>query len=88
MLVKLLTSSSMRSICFGSRIAVQQSSSLFSPASLRFSTAETLPRQHVGTNYAIQLKQPAGHCVILILFSISRTLQAESFKVSVRCWST
>ena len=88
MLVKLLASSSMLSICFGSRIAVQHSCSLFSPASSGFLTAETLPRQHVGTNYVIRLKQPAGHCVILNLFNILRTLQAESSEASVLCRST
>ena len=88
MLGKLLVSSSVLSICFGSRIAVQQSSSLFSPTSSRFLTAETLRRQHVGTNYVIRLKQPAGHCVILNLFNILRTLQAESSEVSVLCRST
>ena len=88
MLGKLLVSSSVLSICFGSRIAVQQSSSLFSPASLRFSTAETLPRQHVGTNYAIGVRQSAGHCVVLNPFNILRTLQAESSEVSVLCRST
>ena len=88
MLGKLLASSSVLSICFGSRIAVQHSSSPFSPASSGFLTAETLPRQHVGTNYAIRLKQPAGHCVVLNLFNILRTLQAESSEVSVLCRST
>ena len=88
MLGKLLASSSVLSICFGSRIAVQQSSSLFSPASLRFSTAETLPRQHVGTNYAIGVRQSAGHCVVLNPFNILWTLEAEWSKVSLLCRST
>ena len=87
MLRELLASSSELSICFDFPIAVQHLPSPFSAASSGFLTAVTLLRLHVGTNYAIKLKQPAGHCVILILFSISRTLQAESFKVSVRCWS-
>ena len=88
MLGKLLASSSVLSICFGSRIAVQHSSSPFSPASSGFLIAETLLRQHVGTNYAIRLKQPAGHCVVLNLFNILRTLQAERSEVSVLCRST
>ena len=85
---KQLASSSVPSICFGSCIAVQQSSLLFSQASSRFLTAETLPRQHVGTNYAIGVRQSAGHCVVLNPFNILRTLQAEWSKVSVLCRST
>ena len=85
---KQLASSSVPSICFGSRIAVQHSSSPFSPASSGFLTAETLPRQHVGTNYIIGVRQSAGHCVVLNLFNILRTLQAESSEVSVVCRST
>ena len=83
-----LASSSVPSICFGSRIAVQQSSAPLSPTPSAFLTAETLQRHHVGTNYVIKLKQPAGHCVILDLFNILRTLQAESSEVSVLCRST
>ena len=88
MLGKLLASSSVLSICFGSRIAVQHSSSPFSPASSGFLTAETLLRQHVGTNYAIGVRQSAGHCVVLNPFNILRTLQAEWSKVFVLCRST
>ena len=40
-----------------------------------FLTAETLFRQHVGTNYIIGVRQSAGHCVVLNLFNILRTLQ-------------
>ena len=87
MLRELLACSSVLSICFDFLIAVQHLPSPFSVASSGFLTAEALLRLHVGTNYAIKLKQRAGHCVILILFSISRTLQAESFEVSVLCWS-
>ena len=88
MLGKLLASSSVLSICFGSRIAVQHSSSLFSPASSRFLTAETLLRRHVGINYASGLRQPAGHSVVLNLFNILRTLHAERSGVSVLCRPT
>ena len=88
MLGKQLASSSVLSICFGSRIAVQHSFAPFSPTSSALLTAETLQRHHVGTNYVIRLKQPAGHCVILNLFNILRTLQAESSEVSVLCRST
>ena len=61
MLGKLLASSTVLSICFGSRVAVQH---LFAPFSLTSSarlTAEALQRHHVGTIYAINLKQPVVH---------------------------
>ena len=53
---KLLASSSVPSICFGSRIAVQQSSAPLSPTPSAFLTAERLKRHDVGTNYVIKLK--------------------------------
>ena len=74
MLGKLLASSTVLSICFGSSVAVQH---LFAPFSLTLSallTAEALQRHHVGTNYVIKLKQPAVQKVILNLFNILRTL--------------
>ena len=58
---KLLASSSVLSICFGSRIAVQQSPAPFSPALSALLTTETLQRHHVGTNYVIKFKKPAVH---------------------------
>ena len=61
MLGKLLASSSVLSVCFGSRIAVQHSSAPFSPTWSAHLTAETLQRHHVGTNYVIKSKQPAVH---------------------------
>ena len=61
MLGKLLVSSSVLSICFGSHIAVQHSSASFSPTSSAYLTGETLQRHHVGTNYVIKSKQPAVH---------------------------
>ena len=74
MLGKLLASSSVLSICFGSRIAVQQPSLLFPWHFEVLLTAETLPRQRVGANYIIGVRQSAGHCVVLNLFNILRTL--------------
>ena len=53
---KLLASSSVLSICFGSRIAVQQSSAPLSPTPSDLLTAETLKLHDVGTNYIIKLK--------------------------------
>ena len=61
MLGKLLASSSVLSICFGSRVAVQHSSAPFSLTSSALLTAEALQRHHVSTNYVIKLKQPAVH---------------------------
>ena len=58
---KLLASSSVLSICFGSRVAVQHSFAPFSLTSSALLTAEALQRHHVGTNYVIKLKQPAVH---------------------------
>ena len=88
MLVKQLASSSVLSICFDFRIAVQHLPSPFSAASSGFLTAETLPRQHVGTNYTIGVRQSAGHCVVLNSFNILSTPEAEWSKVSLLCRAT
>ena len=61
MLGKLLASSTVLSICFGSRVAVQHLSAPFSLTSSARLTAEALQRHRVGTNYVIKLKQPAVH---------------------------
>ena len=53
MLGKLLVSSSVLSICFGSRIAVQRPSLLFPWHFEVLLTAETLPCQRVGANYIV-----------------------------------
>ena len=74
MLGKLLASSSVLSIRFGSRIAVQRPSLLFPWHFEVLLTAEPLPRQRFGANYIIGVRQSAGHCVVLNLFNILRTL--------------
>ena len=58
---KLLASSSVHIICFGSRIAVQQTSAPLSPSPSALLTAETLKRHDVGTIYVVKSKQPAVH---------------------------
>ena len=58
---KLLASSSVLSICFGYRVALEHSSAPFSVTSLTLLTTEALQRHHVSTNYVIKLKQPAVH---------------------------
>ena len=52
---KLLASSSVHIICFGSRIAVQQSSASLSPSPSALLTAEALKRHDVGSKYVIKM---------------------------------